>query len=123
MRKVVWSLLWLTMVVTNTGAQPLANAEEPHTIFRHITAGDGKKMIKLGEPLLADVTPLLDKAEEGRYRLRKGTVGGAESIEVFVTKEGRVKAIFFGYTDGTDYMATREIYQGTLGKPQRIEEQ
>ena len=120
--KFTWPLLFLVTQLPDIAAEPSKPGGEPRAIFREITIGKGDKKLKLGASLSDDVKPLFELSGAACYRLRKGVFGGAESIEVFVAKDGRVKSIFFGYSDGTDYAAKREAYQKTLGEPQKAEE-
>jgi hypothetical protein len=84
-------------------------------IFRTITVGVGDRTISLGSDI-SKVQDLLVKTEMG-YTLKPNTFGGAKTIYILLSKESRVRAMFFEYEADNDFEKTIASYTASLGKP------
>ena len=84
-------------------------------IFRTIRVGAGDRTISLGEDL-SKVEDLLVKTEKG-YKLKPHTFGGAKTINIYLSKANRVRAIYFEYEADKDFEKMVASYTKGLGEP------
>ena len=111
-RLVALTLLALVAAcVSNPRSVPRAQSE----IFRWIAIGPvGRDTVRLGEPL-GHAAAYAERISDSTYRLREGTFGGADSIELRVTPEGLVKEMHFTYASTADWDEMRQTYARSLG--------
>ena len=87
----------------------------PTEIFRWIAIGTaGHDTIRLGEPL-RDAARYAERISDSSYRLRPGTFGGADSIELRLTPDGRVKEMHFTYPSDAAWGEMIRTYARSLG--------
>lgn len=91
----------------------------PEPIFRSVQVGTGQSLT-LGEPIPADVMPLVQFIPPDRYQLRPGTFHRAQTITVQVAdgrQDGPVQRMDFTYDPGTSYEGLLQEYTAELGPP------
>jgi hypothetical protein len=111
MRKYVFVLIFTLLLAATIILAQTKNSP----IFRTITVGAGDRTISLGGEI-SKVGDLLVKTETG-YTLKPNAFGGAEIINILLTRESRVRAMFFEYEAGKDFEKTVASYTQSLGKP------
>jgi hypothetical protein len=111
MKKYIFILI-LTLLVTAT---VIFAQTKSSPIFRTITIGSGDRTISLGGEV-SKVGDLLVKTETG-YSLKPNAFGGAKTINILLTKENRVRAMFFEYETEEDFEGKVVSYIESLGKP------
>lgn len=84
------------------------------TIFRYVSIGRGIP-IRLGEPIPESARPLLREAGPGNYDVAPGAFGGARTISIRTTGDGRVRAFVFGYDADEGFEERVARYAGSLG--------
>jgi hypothetical protein len=104
----------LTLTVSILATIILAQAKST-PIFRTITVGAGDRTISLGSDV-SKVQDLLVRTETGNT-LKPNTFGGAKTINILLSKESRVRAMFFEYEADNDFEKTVASYTQSLGKP------
>jgi hypothetical protein len=108
----------ILLAILSSIAAPAHGQDRP--IFRTIRIADARPLT-LGEPIRADVRPLLEPAGRGEFRARRGTFTGANEIHVYTRPDGTVRCVSFVYGPDYDFAEAVAEYRRALGPP-RIDE-
>ena len=85
-------------------------------VFRTIEVAKGVP-ITLGQPLSPEAMALMDQLGPQRFRLKPGTFGDAEEIDVQLGVGGAVQQMDFTYAAGTDYKEMVANFEWQIGPP------
>ena len=85
-------------------------------IFRSIQVDHGQHLT-LGEPVPADVLPLMERIAPNRLRMQPGTYHGAQTITAVLAPDENVRSLEFAYEAGTVYQTLFDDYVSELGEP------
>jgi hypothetical protein len=89
-------------------------SQEP--IFRSIQVAEGQS-ITLGEPIPADVEPLMRPAGPNRKAMNPGTFHGADTITVLLAGDEIVTEMDFDYGTDPSYGQLLVEYEAMFGRP------